>query len=277
MRSSDGIGIIFQLPASIASRKKLDSRRDGMIPTRRVSQAYPVVLALGCLAGLGWLALRRGVSREADVHAFPAALAALALGLVGARLGFILLHDRYFLGNPLEAAWMWRGGLSWVGAALGALAAIGLYAALRRVRLAPLADALVLPSLAVALAAWTGCLLEDCVYGLPIPPGPLALPAADLFGVVVPRWPTATAGMMAAGLLLCFFLLLDGRTVGHGQRAVGALAGLAAIGLGLSFTRADPALMVGLLRVDALGAALLLLLALSLALFVRREPGRSKP
>jgi hypothetical protein len=35
--------------------------------------------------------------------------------------------------------------------------------------------------------------------------------------------------------------------------------------------------MVGLLRVDALGAALLLLLALSLALFVRREPGRSKP
>ena len=248
-----------------------------MIPTRRVSQAYPVVLALGCLAGLGWLALRRGVSGEADVHAFPAALAALALGLVGARLGFILLHERYFLGNPLEAAWVWRGGLSWVGAALGALAAVGLYAALRHVRLAPLADALVLPSLAVALAAWTGCLLENCVYGLPIPPGPLAPPAADLFGVVGPRWPTAAVGMIASGLLLCLFLWMDGRRFGHGQRAVGALAGLAAVGLGLSFTRADPALILGALRVDGLGAALLLVLALTLALFVRREPGKSRP
>ena len=36
------------------------------------------------------------------------------------------------------------------------------------------------------------------------------------------------------------------------------LAGLAAIGLGLSFTRADPALMVGAIRIDTLGAGLVL-------------------
>ena len=234
-----------------------------------MSQAYPVVLALGCLAGLGWLALRRGVSAEA----FPAALLALALGLIGARLVFAVLHGAYFLAHPGEVAWVWQGGLSWAGGALGVLAAVGLYAIVRRLRLAPLADDIVLPALAVALASWTGCFLENCVVGLPVPAGPLALASPDLFGVVAPRWPTAAVGMIATGAMLCAFLLLDGKKIGPGQRAVSALAGVAAIGLGLSFTRADPMLRIGVLRLDSFGAALLLILALGLGLFVRREPG----
>src|SRR3989304_6192561 len=143
---------------------------------RRVSQAYPVVLALGCLAGLGWLALRRGVSAQVEAHSFPAAL--LALGV----------------------------GVGW-----GALVAVGLYAGLRRLRLAPLADALALPALLVALSAWTGCLMEACVYGRPVPAALFAPPSADLFGVTVPRWPTAAVGTVARGLLVCGFLWVEGR------------------------------------------------------------------
>ena len=244
-----------------------------MIRPRRVSQAYPVVLALGCLAGLSWLALRRGVSGPDSANPFTAGLLALAAGLVGARLVFTGLHGPYFLSHPLEVAWIWRGGLSWVGGALGALAAVALFAAFRRARLAPLADALALPALAVALAAWTGCLLEACVYGIPVAAGPWAPPAADLFGVIVPRWPTAAVGMIASGALLSVFLVLDGRASAPGRRAIAALAGLAAIGLALSLTRADPALMVGAIRVDTLGAALMLLLALVLALLARRPLG----
>lgn len=244
-----------------------------MIRPRRVSQAYPVVLALGCLAGLSWLALRRGVSAQDSANPFAAGLVALAAGLVGARLVFAGLHGPYFLSHPLEVAWIWRGGLSWVGGAVGALAAVALFAAVRRVRLAPLADALALPALAVALAAWTGCLLEACVYGIPVAAFPWAPPSADLFGVIAPRWPTAAVGMMASGALLCGLLVLDGRPIAPGRRAIAALAGLAAIGLALSFTRADPALMVGAIRIDALGAAVLLLLALGLALLTRRQLG----
>lgn len=247
-----------------------------MIPPRRVSQAYPVVLALGCLAGLGWLALRRGVSEQGAPAAFPAAVLALAFGLVGARLAFAALHAPYFLENPFEALWVWRGGLSWVGGAVGAVAAIGLYAGLRRLRLATLTDAMVLPALMVAFAAWTGCLLESCVVGLPVQGGPLALPAADLFGVVAPRWPTAAVGMALCGLLLCAFILLEGRAVAPGWRAVGALAGVAAIGLTLSFTRADPSLSVAGLRIDAWGAIGVLGLAGLLAVALLR-PRRRGP
>jgi phosphatidylglycerol:prolipoprotein diacylglycerol transferase len=238
-----------------------------------VSQAYPVVLALGCLAGLGWLALRRDVSAQAQPHAFTAALLAVALGLAGARLTFAALHAPYFLERPLEVIWVWRGGLSWVGGALGALAALGIYAVARRLRLAALADALAIPALAIALAAWTGCLLETCVYGIPLLPGPFAQPTADLFGVVQPRWPTAAVGMTASGLLLCTFLLTENRPLAAGWRAGLALGGIAAIALGLGFTRADPVLTVAGLRLDVLGAALILALGALLPIVARRQMG----
>lgn len=234
-----------------------------------MSQAYPVVLALGCLAGLVWLALRRGVSAQADAHAFQVALLALGMGVLGARLAFAALHGPYFIENPLEVLWVWQGGLSWVGGALGAMAAVGLYAWLRRLPLAPLADALVLPVLLVALSAWTGCLLEACVYGIPVAASPFAPPAADLFGVIMPRWPTAAAGMIATGLLLCAILLLQGQALASGRRLALALGGIAAIGLALSFTRADPALRVAGLRIDALGAAVVLALAGACAVILR--------
>jgi phosphatidylglycerol:prolipoprotein diacylglycerol transferase len=239
-----------------------------------VSQAYPVVLALGCLAGLGWLALRRGVSAQLEAHALAAALLALGLGLVGARLAFAVLHGPYFIENPLEVIWLWQGGLSWVGGVLGAVAAVGLYAGIRRLRLAPLADVIALPALLVALSAWTGCLLEVCVYGRPVPAGPFAPASADLFGVTVPRWPTAAVGMIATGLLVIGFLSVEVRTLAPGARAVLALAGLAVIGLGLSFTRADPALLVAGLRVDAVGAGLVLGLAGALAVIFLRKTSR---
>jgi phosphatidylglycerol:prolipoprotein diacylglycerol transferase len=242
-----------------------------MIRARRVSQAYPVVLALGCLAGLGWLALRRGVSVQAELDSFWAACFALAAGLVGARLVFAALHGAYFLEHPLEVAWLWQGGLSWVGGAAGAAAAVGLYAGLRRLHLAPLADALTLPLLIVALSAWTGCLLESCVYGLPVAAGPFAPPSEDLFGVVKPRWPTAAVGMIACGLLLSAFTLLEGRPLSPGLRAALAVVGIAAIALGLSFTRADPTLEFGGFRIDSWGAAAVMALAGAAVWMTRRK------
>src|SRR3970040_1926 len=225
---------------------------------RRVSQAYTVVLALGCLAGLGWLALRRGVSAGDEAHSLPAALLALAVGLVGARLAFAALHGPYFLGNPIEVVWLCHGGLSWVGGVLGALVAVGLYAGIRRLRLAPLADALTLPALLVALSAWTGCLLESCVYGRPVPASLFAPPSADLFGVSAPRWPTAAVGMIATGLLVCSFLWMEGRNLASGRRAVVALAGLGAIALALSLTRADPVVIIVAILLEPLGAEVIL-------------------
>ena len=230
-----------------------------------MSQAYPLVLSLGCLAGLTWLAMRRARSVEGNAAAFMAALLALALGLTGARLGFAALHLPYYRSHPQEILWVWQGGLSWVGGALGAVAAVGVTAWVRRMEFPALADALALPALVVALAAWAGCSLDGCAYGFRTPGGPLFPPAADLFGVVAPRWPTATAGMIATGLLLAGMLVLDARRMRPGLRAAIALGGVALIAFGLSTTRGDPVLLIGGARIDTVAAGGVLLLTGSFA------------
>lgn len=239
-----------------------------------MSQAYPVVFGLGCLAGLGWLARRRGVSSADQADAFPAGVLALALGLAGARLGFAAVHAPYFLDHPFELLWVWEGGLSWVGGAAGGLAAVGVASRLRRDAAGRLADALALPALIIALAAWTGCFLEGCVYGMSVPAGPLSPPAPDLFGVVAPRWPTAAVGMTSSGLLLSAFILLEGRPLPTGSRAALALGGTALIALVLSLTRADPVLLVSRYRIDTVAAAAVLVASVLFGLILRPPPPR---
>jgi phosphatidylglycerol:prolipoprotein diacylglycerol transferase len=219
-----------------------------------VSQAYPVVLAIGCLAGLGWLVAQRASSAESDGDAFAAALVALVLGLAGARLGYVALHLPYFRRHPVEVLWIWEGGLSWVGAAIGVLVAIAVTARLRNRSPMALADALAVPAALVALAAWTGCLLDRCLYGIPISPSLVSLPAPDVFGTIVPRWPTAPVGMAATGILLAGLLWTTERRLPPGLLASLVLAALALIGLALSFTRADPSLLAAGLRLDTIGA-----------------------
>ncbi|HSR47044.1 MAG TPA: prolipoprotein diacylglyceryl transferase family protein [Anaerolineales bacterium] len=226
-----------------------------------MNQAYPVVLAIGCLAGLGWLVARRASSAESGGDVFTAALVSLVLGLAGARLGFVALHLPYFRRHPVEALWIWEGGLSWVGAALGVLAAIALMARTRRRPSMALADALAIPAVIVALAAWTGCLFDRCLYGIPVPASPMALPTPDVFGTIVPRWPTAVVGLAATGILLAGLVWATDRQLPPGLRASLALGALALTGLALSFTRADPSLLVMGLRLDAIGALGLLALA----------------
>lgn len=221
---------------------------------RHVSQAYPVVLAFGCLAGLGWLVARRTSTTGGKDETLEAALAGLALGLIGARAGFVALHLPYFRRHPAEALWIWEGGLSWVGGAIGAILAVTAWARLRKANLPALADGVALPAALIALAAWIGCFLDRCMVGIPVNPSPMALPAADLFGTVAPRWPSAGVGMIGAGILAAGVFLLQDRRLPPGLLAATVLSGLAALGLILSFTRADPSLLLLGLRLDSIGA-----------------------
>jgi phosphatidylglycerol:prolipoprotein diacylglycerol transferase len=228
-----------------------------MIRRKLVVQAYPVVLGVGCIAALGWLIGRRSGADEADDRPQAAGIA-LAAGLAGARIGFAALHAAYFRDHPLETLWLWEGGLSWVGAAVGVVIGIALFARFRRQSAWSLADELAVPAVIVALAAWTGCLLDQCVYGIPLDASPFAVPSADIFGIVVPRWPTAAVGMIAVGALAALLILLSTRALPTGGHAALALGGVAAIALGLSFTRGDPSMLVGGVRLDTLAAAAVL-------------------
>ncbi len=97
---------------------------------------YSVILALAVGAGI-WLAAkeaeRKGFKKN-DIY--DAATWILATALVGARLFHVIDHwpDEY-AANPIEALFVWQGGLAIWGALIGSLLAITMLAWRRRWRL----------------------------------------------------------------------------------------------------------------------------------------------
>lgn len=233
---------------------------------KHVNSTYPVLLILGTVASLAWLAWGRR-EREA-IPLVDAALAALAGGLCGARLGFAIAHLSYYAVRPIEVLWFWQGGLSGSAGALGAIAGLAIFAAARRQSFWPLADALAVPAAIVALLSWAGCMLDGCAYGRRANPGPLTSPSPDIFGWWAPRWPTQAVGILASTPILMLAVWLEGQRLPAGLTAALVLGAIAALALALSFTRADPMPLLWGARSDAIGSAAVL--ALSLAAIAAR-------
>jgi prolipoprotein diacylglyceryltransferase len=219
---------------------------------------FSVLFALAAVGSWIWIRQDEAIAREPRISAVDGSLAAMVGGLLVARAVFILLHLNYFKQNPIEAAWFWQGGLSAFGGAAGAWLGLIVYTFIGKKPLWRLADALAIPGSLLSSAGWSFCLFGGCAFGLRMPPGWFSVEAADMLGVVAPRWPTQTVGVVYSLLSLVFLYWL----AGQGLRS-GALAGIAQalIGLGvlcLGFTRADPTMLVAGFRLDVLGGALML-------------------
>jgi phosphatidylglycerol---prolipoprotein diacylglyceryl transferase len=182
-------------------------------------------------------------------------LVVLLAALLGGRIFFVGLHAGYYALHPLEALLFWQGGLSWPGAAAGALLAMALIALVKRRSLAWLADCLapLLGPLAVGL--WLGCWQSGVDYGAALPPGSwLGAPALDETGVMSLRFPLQL--LCALGLVVYLWLVDLGLARMAGRRHFpGLKAALFGLGLGLvllaaSLLRADPSPYWGALAVD---------------------------
>jgi phosphatidylglycerol:prolipoprotein diacylglycerol transferase len=245
-----------------------------------VSNAYPLVFAVGSLGGLlsllaPWRSLRRR-GAEAGAVDTPAVVdagwIALLAGLLGARLAYVAAHASYFVAHPAEAPAFWLGGLSWAGGALGAwLGLVGAARVLRQDGWA-LADRLILPAAGQAGAAWLGCLLDGWAYGVPTGAGWGAIPASGVLETPVPRWPTQWVGVCASLATLVLLIWLAPRLRRTGLLASLGMSLISAICLGLSFVRADPVPMVHGLRLEMLGSAAILAASLA-GLIARVAPG----
>jgi len=178
-------------------------------------RSYGVMLVLAFVAGTLWAmreARRRGLAPERMIDG---GLAALAGGLIGARIVFVAL-DPYLTWRDLP--FVWRGGLSFHGGLIGGLGAVALYARATRTALAAMLDCGA-PGMALGYAvARIGCFLNGCCYG-----GPSDLPWATRFsdggaGLTPPSHPAQLYA--SAGSLVIFGLLLLRRP---GARAGGQL------------------------------------------------------
>ena len=141
-------------------------------------------------------------------------LYAIIGGIVGARIGYVLVHLRDFVAVPARVLMIWvDAGLTFYGALIGGAAVAWLYGRSRGWRLAVIAD-IAAPSLAVGYAiAMIGALLYGLNYGRPS-----HVPwAVTLFGE--PRHPTQL--YLGALALVDFGVLLA--VAGANERRPGRL------------------------------------------------------
>lgn len=172
--------------------------------------SFSLLLALGTLAGLGWVALQP--PRPAAMQHVTAGAWALLGGLAGGRTAYVAVHWTYFQDQPGAMVQFWLGGVSGPGALAGGLAALAAYALLLGPRsaagcFARRADALLPLLAALSAAAWLGCWQDGVAYGVaygavPVTGGasydpPLhpwyALHSPDEWGRRLPRLPLQPA------------------------------------------------------------------------------------
>ena len=103
--------------------------------------------SLAYIAGIlvGWryiLGLAKQKPDGIDAAAIDDLIVWLVLGIIlGGRLGYVLFYKPgYYLANPLEAAYVWQGGMSFHGGAIGVIVALAIFSKKRGIAFLPLAD-----------------------------------------------------------------------------------------------------------------------------------------
>jgi phosphatidylglycerol---prolipoprotein diacylglyceryl transferase len=206
--------------------------------------------ALAYIAGLviGWrycltLAERPPhLLRRQDVDDF---LVWATLGVVlGGRIGYVLFYNpAYYLARPIQALYVWHGGMSFHGGAMGVMIAIILFTRARNIRLFAFSDVIVE---AVPIGLFFGRIanfINGELYGRPTD-----VPWAMIFpnGGPVPRHPSQLYEAFCEGLLL--FLLLFVAERRGARRAPGMETGLFLTGYAVArmsgelFRQPDPQL-----------------------------------
>ena len=251
----------------------------GPIAVRWYALAYIVGLLIGwryCLA----LAERPPhlVGRQ-DVDDF---LVWATLGVVlGGRIGYVLFYKPgYYVFHPLEALYVWHGGMSFHGGALGVTAAILLFSRARKIPVFAFSDII---SEALPIGLFFGRIanfINGELFGRPT-----QVPWAMVFpnGGSMPRHPSQLYEAFCEGILL-FLLLFAAERLGARQRP-GTVTGLFLAGYAVArmsgelFREPDPQLgyLVFGTTMGQLLSVPLLIAGVAIILWAQRAPVPARP
>ncbi len=223
-------------------------------------------LAVGLLAAYVYLRARRLTRLDLFLDG---ALLALAAGWMGARVYHVIMRWDYYQTRPDEIAslsGLWDGsmpgGLGMRGAVLLGLAAVALYAGVRRLSFWHLADAAAL-GLAVGQAiGWVGALAQGANYGI-VSDSRLALELSDLYGLMAPRFPLQHVEILVYGVVFLVLLALAAQNRPPGTLFFVYLIAVSLSNAALGFQRGDETAYWGALRVDQIVDAAVAALAMA--------------
>ncbi len=187
-----------------------------MMPFIRIGdiavRSYIIFLLLGALI-LAFLVLYREIParkkeepylERLSKHLWELMLLTVILAVIGARLGFVIIHQDLYIQQPWWVALaFWRGGLTFHGGLIMSLLGVALYCRWRRFPFWRLLD-LMAPYMAMAYAVGRiGCFFNGCCYGHPTEmPWGMVFPTVDTLA----RHPTQ---LYASLFSLAIFLILQ--------------------------------------------------------------------
>jgi phosphatidylglycerol:prolipoprotein diacylglycerol transferase len=238
---------------------------------------YTVLLDLGLILGLV-LAYREGQRLYgAGERAFDLSLWAVVGGVLGGRIGYVLVNWSAFAEDWVRALYLWEGGLSFHGAFLGGLLVMGIFSVIlprteKPLSFAALADTIT-PALALGIAfGWAACLMGGCAYGAVGEGwGHALLP--DIYGIEAYRFATQAVGLGFALLLFAGVWLLRGYWPFEGAGFLMYTLLYFAGHFFLEFTRGDETLYLGPWRLAQVIDVVLVLAAAGGLLLLWRRAG----
>jgi phosphatidylglycerol:prolipoprotein diacylglycerol transferase len=246
-----------------------------------MSNVYPIIFAIGVLGSLVWLGVGGSVSGKAQTlvrahRRIDTGTISLLGGLIGARSGYIIDRLDYFKLFPNKAFWIWDGGLSWIGAVVGVLIGVGIFAWVKHEKYLSLLDSIALPASFIGFVSWFGCLIDGCGYGREAHFGILTPPSPDIFGVELNRFPVQGAGAILHLLTILYLYNLQKRELASGILSGAALLMISLGNLLLLFFRGDSVRIISGIRLDAIATLRLVgLAAISLMVITRKQKGQT--
>ena len=168
---------------------------------------YGVMSALGMLAAFILLGFTRKHTRFSEDHALSAALWAIIMGFVGAKVLFYLVEIKQVIADPSYILHTLREGFVFYGALIGGLGGVGIYALKKKLPFFSLTDYFI-PGLVIGHAfGRIGCLFAGCCYGMECEtPISIVFPAGSAAPAGIPLLPTQILESVFL-FLLCAFLV----------------------------------------------------------------------
>jgi phosphatidylglycerol:prolipoprotein diacylglycerol transferase len=232
-----------------------------------VISSYAACMTLGLIAALAIVALE---ARQLNIRSalwLDAALAAITIGVISARLGYAAINWAYFKDHIGEVFQLWEGGLAWHAGLIGG--SIGAWLIAHRSHDRSPLSILDLFSIGAPLGiafAWIGSYLAAVAYGKELYPSGsfffLAIDAPDWYGVTNPRWPSQLIGVGWAVVIFALIWLTRRKEWRAGIRFCLFIATYSFGAFLIGFTRGDDAPLAFGLRLDQVLDGLLVIVAI---------------
>jgi phosphatidylglycerol:prolipoprotein diacylglycerol transferase len=192
---------------------------------------YSLAYIAGILIGWRYIAgLAKQKPGSIDAAALDDLIVWLILGIIlGGRIGYVLFYKPgYYLANPIEAAYVWEGGMSFHGGALGVILAMVFFCRKRGIALLPLADLVACASPIGLFFGRIANFINGELFGrVSDVPWAMVFPR----GGPEPRHPSQLYESFLEGFVLFFILAALWRFTGLRDRP-GALSGAFLVGYG---------------------------------------------